>query len=71
MNIGGGIKKVREDLGLSQQTLTRRLKVSENYVSLMESNRKTPSWEMICRLAAALKVSVTQLVNEAEKLRDE
>lgn len=68
MNIGGGIKKVREDHGLSQQTLTRRVCVSDNYVSLMESNRKTPSWAMICRLAAALRVSVTTLVDEAEKL---
>lgn len=68
MNLGQGIKSVRERCGLSQEQFAERIDITNQYVSMMETNRKTPSWRMLCRMAGGLGIEVAQLVGEAESL---
>ena len=57
------IRKMREKRGLTQEQLSKLAKVSQPYLSLLEKgDRKNPSLKMAKRLAKALKVKLTDLV---------
>src|SRR6266566_1685022 len=66
---GQRLARVREDGGLSQSALARRVEVSQSAVSQMESGERSPSYTMLVELADALGVSVAHLVGaEVEHL---
>ncbi len=57
MKIGNVLKLVRVNKGLTQKEMAERLRVSQNYLSLIESNKKLPSSDLISEFAKSLKIS--------------
>jgi XRE family transcriptional regulator of biofilm formation len=57
------ITKLRERQGLTQRDLAKRAKVTAAYVAMIETGvRKSPSLAVLKRLAKALGVPVTALL---------
>ncbi len=57
------IKQLRDRAELTQEQLARKAGVTEAYVSMIESGtRKNPSLPVLKRLAKALGVPVTELL---------
>jgi len=57
------IKKLRVAKGLTQEQVAKQAKVTKNYVTMLESGaRKSPSLPVLRRLARALGVPVTELL---------
>jgi transcriptional regulator with XRE-family HTH domain len=61
--IGKTIKERREGLGLTREQLATKAKVTTAYVSMLEAGkRKNPSLPVLHRLARALGVPLTKLL---------
>lgn len=59
------IKTLRKQKNMSQQTLAHVASITQAYLSLLETGKKTnPSLDILLRIAEALEVSVTDLLNE-------
>jgi transcriptional regulator with XRE-family HTH domain len=57
------IKERREGLGLTREELAKKAKVTTAYVSMLEAGkRKNPSLPVLQRLAKALGVPMTELL---------
>jgi len=56
-----GIRKRRVDLNLNQAGLARMLSLSVSYLSQIETTKRIPSLQLICRIAEKLKTSVSEL----------
>ena len=56
------LKRVREAKGLSQATLAQRAKITREYVNKLEAGRYDPTVGVLQRLAKALGVPVTALL---------
>jgi transcriptional regulator with XRE-family HTH domain len=57
------LKQIREPKGLSQLDLAKRAKVSQGYLSDLEAGeKKNPGIETLRKIAKALGVSVTELL---------
>jgi transcriptional regulator with XRE-family HTH domain len=48
----------------TQAELSRRSKVSQTYISELEANKKQPTYPILKKLAAALGVSISELIGE-------
>lgn len=58
------IKRLRKRKGLSQRALARRVKVTDAYIAMLETGeRKNPSLTILKRLAKALDVRLTELLD--------
>jgi transcriptional regulator with XRE-family HTH domain len=69
---GSRLEQFRSDAGLSQTQLAKAVGTSQSAVSQMESGERKPSFDMLRRLAKALKVSPAHLLGEeVEELRPE
>jgi transcriptional regulator with XRE-family HTH domain len=60
------IRERRRERKLSQAALARRLGVTQGSVALMESGRRSPSLELLPKLAEALGLSVEYLLKGEE-----
>ena len=61
--LSGVLKQVRADKGLTQRDLAKKARVTQGYVAQLEMGiRKNPSIETLKRLAKALGVPVTALL---------
>jgi transcriptional regulator with XRE-family HTH domain len=56
------VRRVRRRLGLTQEALADKAAVGRSYLSDLECARRSPSIEMIARLASALGVTASVLV---------
>jgi transcriptional regulator with XRE-family HTH domain len=56
------VKRLRETKGLTQAALAKRAKLHRVYVAQIEAQTKTPSLAALERLAKALGVPVTALL---------
>lgn len=65
------LRKMRQDLNLSQEELAYKAEVHRTYISLLERGKKTPSLEVIFKLSRALEKSppelITMVCEELEK----
>lgn len=61
-NFGKRLERLREDAGLSQTALAKRVGVSQSSISQMEAGERSPSYAMLVELAEALGVSAAYLV---------
>ncbi len=57
MTIGDRIKKARQEKGLSQKELGRKLGVSQQMIGQWETDKANPKKETIAKIAKALNVS--------------
>ena len=62
MGIGNEIARIRKLRGLTQKELAGRVAIKANFLSEIESEKKTASLDTIIRLAASLECSLDQLV---------
>ncbi|MDI9369804.1 MAG: helix-turn-helix transcriptional regulator [Synergistaceae bacterium] len=62
MTLGTRIRTLRKSLGLTQQGLADKTKVSRIYIQALESGRRTPSMKLLARLAESLEVEMQDLV---------
>jgi transcriptional regulator with XRE-family HTH domain len=61
--LGMKLKTLREQRGLSQAVLAERVKVTQPYITMLESGAfDNPSLHVLKKLAKALKVTVGELV---------
>jgi transcriptional regulator with XRE-family HTH domain len=64
-DLGATLKQSRLALGLSQQALADRARVSRNFVAQIERGESVPTVATLGRLAVALDTSVGELLGEA------
>jgi transcriptional regulator with XRE-family HTH domain len=58
MTLGNAIKLIRTARGMTQKDVARKLKVSANYISLVEGGRREPSLPFLRNLAALYNVPI-------------
>ena len=56
MKLGHVLKLIRTNWGMTQKDMADTLGISQNYLSLIESDKKTPSPEKILVFANSLKM---------------
>jgi len=61
LSFGQAIRQRRRELGLTQEELARRLKVSAPYVALLESANRHPSEEIVIKLGRELGLDPREL----------
>src|SRR5574340_991782 len=60
---GQRVREVRRTRGLSQEQLAERAEIATNYLSSIERGLENPTFDMLVRLARALKVDLVDLFN--------
>jgi len=65
------IKGHRERLQYSQESLAFEVALDRSYISLLERGKRSPSLNTIVVLAAAFKVTPSQLVKQCEENEQE
>ena len=55
------IKTRRKVLGLTQEALAEKVETASTYIAMIESERRTPSFKMIERIAKALNIEAPEL----------
>lgn len=61
------LRALRTRAGLSQRALALAIGSTQPHVADMEAGRKSPSWDMVCRLARALEVSTEEFREERKR----
>ena len=59
--LASNIKARRKSLGLTQEKLAEMVNTAPTYIAMIEAERRTPSFNMIERLAKALKIDAPKL----------
>jgi len=60
------LRQARQDKGLTQEKLAELGGLHRTYISLLERGQRTPTLDVLFRLAQALGVSASDLVKELE-----
>jgi transcriptional regulator with XRE-family HTH domain len=66
---GSVIRSLREDRGVSQEDLAAAAGIHTTYLSGIERGRRNPSWDVVVALAAALNLTLAELVEQYEASR--
>ncbi len=61
-DFAGRLRELREAAGLTQLQLAEQAGLTEQGLGQIERGRRQPTWETVCRLAAALGVSCEAFV---------
>lgn len=69
--LGRVIRRRRLAAGLSQEALAERADVHRNEIGFLERGQRSPSLDVVARVAAALGLPASQLLVEAEAEADE
>jgi DNA-binding XRE family transcriptional regulator len=56
------IKKYRSEVGMTQEDLAEKVGVSRVYIGYVEQGRNTPSLEILEKIAKALKVRMSDII---------
>ena len=67
VRFGEVLRRRREALAISQESLAAQAGLHRNYVGLLERGRVMPSLLVIEKLAAALGISMTEFISEIEQ----
>lgn len=59
--LGKRVQKLRKNMGLSQEELAEKIKISRTHMGHVEQGRKSPSLKVMTKLAKALKVRMSDL----------
>jgi len=60
--MGTRIRKLRETQGMSQAVLAKKARITREYINKLEAGRYDPTVGVITKLARALGVPVTELL---------
>src|SRR5215212_9849174 len=64
MDIGRRVREVREDLGMQRTVLARRVGVAENTIYRIETGKRTPSVEVLEKIARELRTEPAEFLRE-------
>lgn len=62
--LGPRLRRLRRDLGLTQPDLAEALEISASYVSLIESNQRPMTAELLLRLAQTYRIDLTDFAGD-------
>ncbi len=62
MKVGSVIQEIRRKKNISQGDLAKQLNVSQTYLSQIESDKKTPSMDLLQEISDALKIPTYYLM---------
>lgn len=62
--LGPRLRRLRRDLGLTQPDLAAALEISSSYVSLIESNQRPMTAELLLRLARTYRVDLAEFAGD-------
>lgn len=66
---GKVIRQVREEKGITQEKLAELAEVDRTYIYRIETGKRSPSLDIVFRIADALKVSPGHLLDKVNRLR--
>ena len=69
MKLGARIKILRHEKGLTQSQLGAFFNLAESTISLYESGKRSPDYEILCKLAHYFQVSIDYLLGHTEERR--
>ncbi len=69
LHFASRVREQRAAVGMSQVQLAFRSGINRTYIGSLESGRRNPSLENICRLALALGVDAADLVRGSQELK--
>jgi transcriptional regulator with XRE-family HTH domain len=61
------LQKARLRAGITQEELAAKVRLTREYISLLEHGKRTPTIHVFIRLARALGVSPSKLIDQVEK----
>ena len=61
------IREYRQNRDLTQKDLSLRAGISQGYLSALESNKKSPTYRNLCKIARALEVCPCELIKHSKK----
>lgn len=64
--IGDRLRQLRNDLGLLQKDLAKKVKLSQQTISLYESGKREPDYDTLKKLADFFNVSVDYLLGRTD-----
>ncbi len=65
---GLAVRRARSGLGLTQQQLAEQADVDRSYLSELERGNRNPTLTVQVRLAAALEIRLSDLIQQAEEM---
>lgn len=63
MKLGEKIKQLRNEAGLTQPELAEKAQIEQSYLSKLENEKGSPSFEVISKIAAAFDIEVMMLID--------
>lgn len=70
MKIGSTIQQLREKRGLNQGQLADKLKISQTYLSQIESNKRVPNINLLERISSTIKAPLPFLLLLSMDIQD-
>jgi transcriptional regulator with XRE-family HTH domain len=67
MSVGKNIRQCRENLGMSQNRLSQKSRVGQSSIHYIESEKNSPTIDTLKKIAKALGVLPSELLDENEK----
>src|SRR3954471_24094073 len=64
--LGGRLKRLRRDLGVTQSAMAEQLKVSPSYLNYLERNQRPVTAQVLLRLADAYDIDIRSLSSDQE-----
>lgn len=64
---GGVLRKLRKEVGLTQEQLGFEAELERNYISMLELGQRQPTLTTLFKLAAPLKTPPSKIVTLLEK----
>lgn len=66
MKLGEKIKKLRNDAGYTQPELAEKANIEQSYLSKLENDKGSPSFDVISKIANAFEMDVMNLVDSLD-----
>jgi len=63
-NVARNIRRLRQERGLTQEELAVRIRITRNYVGMIERQENSPTVTMVERIAKALGIEPARLFDE-------
>ena len=65
--LGDALRDAREEAELTQEEVAVKAKISREYVSIVERNRRSPTVDVLLRMCKAIGVPASEIIREVEK----
>jgi len=65
--VGETIKSIRTEKGLSQEVLSGLADIGRSHLAMIETGKKTPNIETVCKIAGALRMKPSEIIRMAEQ----